>query len=70
MFIEQVIEVELRGPGSPGRTCTPITGNFIKGNILSGLLFTAKILQKACVLLPPIWTKSLTIKILHHNARF
>ena len=65
MLIEQVIEVELRGPGSPGRTCTPITGNFLKG-----LLFTAKILQKACVLLPPIWTKSLTIKILHHNARF
>ena len=26
MFIEQIIEFELRGPGSPGRTCTPITG--------------------------------------------
>ena len=29
MFIEQIIEFELRGPGSPGRTCTPITGYFM-----------------------------------------
>ena len=28
MLIEQIIEVELRGPGSPGRTCTPITEYF------------------------------------------
>ena len=26
MFIEQIIEFELRGPGPPGRACTPITG--------------------------------------------
>ena len=26
MLIEQLIEFELRDPGSPGRTCTPITG--------------------------------------------
>ena len=26
MFIEQIIEFELRGPGSPGITCTLITG--------------------------------------------
>ena len=26
MLIEQIIEFELRGPGSSGRTCTPITG--------------------------------------------
>ena len=26
MLIEQSIEFELRGPGSPGRTCTLITG--------------------------------------------
>ena len=26
MLIEQIIEFELRGPGSLGRTCTPITG--------------------------------------------
>ena len=29
-----------------------------------------KYCRRQCVLLPPIWTKSLTIKILHHNARF
>ena len=26
MLIEQIIEFELRGPRSPGRTCTPTTG--------------------------------------------
>ena len=26
MLIEQTIELQLRGPGSPGRTNTPITG--------------------------------------------
>ena len=26
MLIEQIVEFELSGPGSPGRTCTPITG--------------------------------------------
>ena len=25
MLIEQIIEFEWRGPGSPSRTCTPIT---------------------------------------------
>ena len=28
MPIDQIIEFELRGPGPPGRTCTPITGYF------------------------------------------
>ena len=28
MLIEQIIELYLRGPGPPGRTCTPITGYF------------------------------------------
>ena len=26
MLIEQIIEFQLKGPGSFGRTCTPITG--------------------------------------------
>ena len=26
MLIEQVIEIELRGPGPPGPTCTAVTG--------------------------------------------
>ena len=25
MLIEQIIEIELRGPGPPGRTCNPVT---------------------------------------------
>ena len=29
MLIEQIIEFELRGPGPPGRTCTPTTGYFL-----------------------------------------
>ena len=28
MLIEQVIEFELRGPGPPGRSCTPKTAYF------------------------------------------
>ena len=26
ILIEQIIEFQLRGPGPPGRACTPITG--------------------------------------------
>ena len=26
MLIQRIIEFELRGPGPPGRTCTPTTG--------------------------------------------
>ena len=28
MLIEQIIELQLRGPRLPGRTCTPITDYF------------------------------------------
>ena len=28
MPIEQIIELQLKGPGPPGLTCTPITGYF------------------------------------------
>ena len=28
MLIERIIELQLRGPGPPGRTRTPITGYF------------------------------------------
>ena len=72
MLIEQIFE--LRGPGPPGRVCIPITGCFHDETIIPkenirlvcylllkyGLLFTAKILQKAMHLLPPTWAKSLT----------
>ena len=52
MLIERIIELQLRGPGPPGRTCTPITGychdktKISKEKSLSGLLFTAKMLQE------------------------
>ena len=37
MLIERIIELQLRGPGPPGQTCTPITGYFDdKTKILMG----------------------------------
>ena len=26
MLIQQIVEIELKGPGPPSRTCTPVTG--------------------------------------------
>ena len=54
MLIEQITKFQLRGSGSPVRTCDPLTSNFydtIKS--LSGLLFTAKLLQEAMYLTSP-----------------
>ena len=77
MLIKQIIEFQLRGPGPPGRTYIPITDYFhnktkiLKENFRADYYFTAKILQEAmCLTYPHTWTKSLTIKIFHHNARF
>ena len=49
MLIEQIIELQLRGPGPPDQTCTPITGYFhdktkiSKENLREDyVLFTAK----------------------------
>ena len=78
MLIKQIIEFQLRGPGPPGRTYTPITGYFhdktkiFKENLRADyyLLLNLKYCRRQCALLTPTWTKSLTIKILHHNARF
>ena len=44
-MIEQIVELQLRGPGPPNRTCTSINGNFhdktkFIGKSLNGLLFT------------------------------
>ena len=65
MPIEKIVELELRGPGPPGRSCTPITVYFHDKTkslrkIFDGLLFTAKILLEAIYLHYPTWTKSLT----------
>ena len=50
MLIKQIFE--LRGPGPPGRKCTPITDCFHDETIIqekysTGFSFTAKILQEA-----------------------
>ena len=39
MFIEQIIEFELRGPGPPGRTCNPKTGYFNDKTKISKKIF-------------------------------
>ena len=63
LFIELIIEVELRGPGPPGWTCTPTTGYFYD---------KAKILRKTfewnvpCFPLPrPNHLHNLTRKMQH-----
>ena len=69
MLIEQTIELQLRGPGPPGQTNTPITGYFhdrtkiSKENLRVDYYLLVKCSKKQCALLPPTWTKSLTIKI-------
>ena len=69
MLIELIIEHQLRGPGARGRTCTPITGYFHdktkvpKENLQVDYHLLLKCCKRQCTLLPPTWTKSLTIKI-------
>ena len=69
MLIEQTIELQLRGPGPPGRTYTPTTGCFhdktkiSKENLRVDYYLLFKSSKKQCTLLPPPWTKSHTIKI-------
>ena len=76
MLIKQVIAFQLREPGPPGRTCTPITGllhdktKILKENLRADYYLLLKYCRTQYALLTPTWTKSLTIKILHHNARF
>ena len=76
MLFKQIIEFQLRGSGPPGRICAPITGllhdktKTLKENLRVDCYLWLKYCRRQCALLPPTWTKSLTIKILHHNARF
>ena len=69
MLIEQIIELQLRGPGPPGRTCTPITGYFHdktkipKENLRVDYYLLLKYCKRQCNLLAPTLTKSLTINI-------
>ena len=61
MIIEQIIELDLMGPGSPGRICTPITGQFhdktkiSKQNLGVDYYLLLKYCTRQCFLLPPIW---------------
>ena len=56
MLIEQIFE--LRGPGPPGRVCTPITGCFhdktiiLKQNIRLDYYLLLKNSRRQCTLLP------------------
>ena len=69
MLIEQIVELQLRGPGPPGLTCIFITGYFhdktkiCKENLQVGFHLLLKCSKRQCALLPPTWTKSLTTKI-------
>ena len=64
MLIEQIFE--LRGPGPPGRTCTPTTGCFhdktiiAKENIRLDCYLLLKYCRRQCTLLFPILAKLLT----------
>ena len=62
MFIEQIIEFELKEAGPCGRTCTHTTGYFHDKTTISGLLFTAKILHEAMYLAFP-YLGQITYKI-------
>ena len=73
MLIEQIIEFEWRGPGPPGRACTPKTAYFY-GNknlylkSLSGVLCTVKLLQEA-MCLTFLYLGQITYKMQHQNVR-
>ena len=63
MLIEQTIEIQLRGPGPPGRTNTPITNYFHDKTKISKENLRVDYYLLLCALLPLTWTKSPTIKI-------
>ena len=64
MLIEQIVELQLRGPGPLGLTCISITGYFhdktktSKENLRMGFHLLLKYCTRQCTLLPPTWTKS------------
>ena len=68
MLIERIIELQLRGPGPRGRTCTPITSYFHDKTKISKEIFQVdyylllKCYKRQSTLLSPTWTRSLPIK--------
>ena len=69
MLIEQIVELQLRGPGPLGQTCSSITGYFhdkakiSKENLRVGFHLLLKCCTRQCTLLTPTWIKSRTIKV-------
>ena len=69
MLNEQIVELQLRGPGPPGLICISITGYFhdktkiSKKNLGVGFHLLLNCCTRRCTLLPPTWTKSHTIKL-------
>ena len=59
MLIKQIIEFELRGPGHPGSTCTPITGllhdkaKISEKNLGVDYYLLLKYCRRQCAFLPP-----------------
>ena len=66
MLIEQIIKFELRGPGPPGRTCTPKLVIFmtkqesLQEDLRVDYYLLLKYCRRQCILLPTTWAKSLT----------
>ena len=69
MLIEQIVELQLMGPGPPGLTCTSITDylhditKISKEKLRVGFHLLLKCCTRQCTVLPPTWTKSRTIKL-------
>ena len=68
MLIERIIDLQLRGAGPLGRTCTPITGychyktKISKENLRVDYYLLLKCCKRQFTLLSPTWTRSPTIK--------
>ena len=68
MLIERFIELQLRGSGPPGRTCTPETGychdktKISKKNPGVDHYLLLKCCKRQFTLLSPTWTRSPTIE--------
>ena len=62
MLIEQFIELQLRGPGPPGRTSTPITGQLhdktkiSKESLRVDYYLLLNYCWRQCTLVPHTWT--------------
>ena len=69
MLIEQIVELQLRGPGPPGLICTSTTRYFhdktkiFKENLRVGFHLLLKCCTKQCTLLPPSWKNNVQLKI-------